>query len=90
VSAATEAAQYADKVLALIPALVDKAVEERRTHACWWEVYRKRRAMSASTKIAHRWWTWLAGISAAKCSANREMASQCAMASAHVRAQELA
>lgn len=38
-SAYDEAASYADKVLSLIPQLVNDAVEERRKHACWWAVY---------------------------------------------------
>ncbi len=83
-SAATEAADYADRVLALIPQLVDQAVERRRENACWFELVARHR-LTTCRPIMRPWWRWAVRRHGARCAANHELATECAMARARVR-----
>jgi hypothetical protein len=78
-SAADEAARYADSVLALIPQLAHMAAEERRTHACWYELYAKKR-LATCRRIMRPWWRSRVRKHEAACSANEAMHQQCTAA----------
>lgn len=78
-SAAAEAARYADRVLALIPSLIDQTVEERRQNACWYEL-RARRRLQTCHPIARPWWRMWVRIHDGSCSANEQLARECATA----------
>lgn len=78
------AIEYADSVLALVPQLIHQAVEERRSHACWYEAYRRKR-LATCNPVMRPMWRLLLRRSQAMCAANQEMAQACALASARVR-----
>lgn len=78
-TAAEEAARYADRVLALIPSLIDKSVEERRTHACWYEI-RARRRLQTCRPIMRPFWRWRVAVHDGACAANEQLAHECATA----------
>lgn len=82
-SAAREAAEYADRVLALIPSLIDKSVEERRTHACWYEA-RARRRLETCRPYARPWWRLWVRVHDAACAANEQLRRECETARAIV------
>jgi hypothetical protein len=78
-SAAEAARDYADSVLAMIPALIDKSVEERRKNACWYELKCEHR-LKTCLKVNRWWWRLWMNKHAAKCAANKEMAQACKVA----------
>lgn len=82
-NAAEEAGRYADKVLALIPQLVALSVEERRKHACWYEI-RARRRLQTCRPIMRPFWRWRVNVHDGSCAANEQLESECAMARAAV------
>jgi hypothetical protein len=84
---ADEARKYADSVLALIPQLAQQAVEERRTNACFYELVARHR-LTTCRPIMRPWWRWQLKRHGARCAANKQLASECAMARARVRMQE--
>lgn len=84
-SAAKEAAEYADRVLALIPQLVAMSVEERRKHACWYEV-RARRRLETCRPIARPWWRLWVRVHDGSCAANEQLHRECQTAQAAVAA----
>lgn len=75
---------YADQVLALIPQLIHQAVEERRKHACWFAIYRRKR-LETCNPVMRPMWRLLLRRSSAMCAANKSIAESCAMAAARVR-----
>ncbi len=78
-----EAMEFADSVLALVPQLIDDAIEDRREHACWFAIYRWRRWRRALPGV--RWiWRRLYLTSKDKCAANRELQTACARALAQL------
>lgn len=83
-SAAADAEHYADSVLALIPQLIDQSVERRRENACWYELVARHR-LQTCRPIMRPWWRWAVKRHEARCAANAELASECAMARARVR-----
>lgn len=78
------ATEFADSILALIPELIHQAVEERRKHACWWELYYRRR-LELCRRIMRPWWRSRVRKASAQCAANKAMALACAMASVQHR-----
>lgn len=86
-SAARQAAEYADRVLALIPELAHQAVEERRTNACWYEL-RARHRLTTCILLMRPFWRWQVRKHGAGCAANKQLANECAMARARVRMEE--
>lgn len=88
-SAADEAVRYADSVLALIPQLVEQSVERRRESACFFELVARHR-LTTCRPIMRPWWRWAVKRHGARCAANQAIASECALARARVRMEEVA
>lgn len=82
-SAAKDAAEYADRVLALIPQLAALAIEERRQHACWYEI-RARRRLQTCAPIMRAFWRWRVRVHDGACAANEDLARDCAAAQAAI------
>lgn len=78
------AMDFADSVLALVPQLIFATIEQRRNHACWWSLYYRKR-LDMCARIMRPWWRMRLRKASAQCSANKEMAESCALASARVR-----
>ncbi len=70
-SIAQQAMEEADSIVATIIGVIESAVHERRQMAEWYYAYRSRRAAYARTKVARRYWLWLARRSRAMMEANR-------------------
>lgn len=75
-SAAREAAEYADRVLALIPQLAQQSREDRRRHACWYEI-RARRRLQTCAPIWRPYWRWRVRVHDGGCAANEQLEQQC-------------
>lgn len=69
-SLAERAIDEADGIISSIFGLARDAVRARRQEAEWFYVYRSRRAEYARTKVARRYWLWLARRSRAMMAAN--------------------
>lgn len=84
--AADAAEAFADAVFDRVPELARMAVAERRKAACWLEL-RARHRLSTCARPWRRFWRWRMNVHAARCSANKALRSQCAMAAARVRSE---
>jgi hypothetical protein len=78
------AMEYADSVLALVPQLIHRSIEERRKHACWYAIYRRER-LDTCHPIMRPMWRALWRRSKAMCTANRAMADACVLAEVSLR-----
>lgn len=76
-----EAEEYADQVLAMIPQLVHKTVEERRKNACWYKARADHR-LRTCMPINRWWWRLWRNKHEAACAANREIGAACTVAMA--------
>ena len=61
---------------------VERAIERRRMRTCERMIYFRKRAQTALSKTAIRYWMWLHRRAKAKCEAMREDASACGCVSA--------
>lgn len=82
-----DALKYADSILALVPQLIHMAVEDRRTHACWFEANAKHRLRTCAW-IWRPWWRSRVRKHGAACAANGDLQSACHLAMASVDASK--